>query len=506
MRNIFRILLFTPLLFSSCFDDDSTLGTTPVPDIVITGFDKESYDVTSYSGETLTIEGLVETDYPENELTYKWFYYSDSEAIKAGSSPVKFHFVQEARTLNWEVNLRPDIYTFILEVTARNGYTVQKTVKVHVTTAFSQGFYILKETADGNTELDLYTADGNLSTELITAVEGAPLRGRPVSVSWSRNHGYINPDDNARGCCETLNVTTADGDFRMYRTTDFVNTHDRSNMLYDNAMDTSEVPYFFGTTSKLNVCITNYGLRTQDVASFSFSGVSVGCYKTAMGNGGSPFMAYDSRNGYITWWSDREHGFYYFENYGEDRFQRFSEDGIKASGLDNLVCLKCGYNAGTYTTFFIMEDTRTATRYLYLMHYDSTEKEMVVSECRRLSSHLADAGVLSYNLLSATLLYCVDNNRIYAYNYENNDYVELNFEGLPADETVTFMQNLYDSEGHNLLAVGTQSGDAYKLYLYNILGGQPDGAPSHVVCGNGRLSGLRYISLNSTADMDYWNN
>lgn len=502
MKKTICSLWLAPILLISCFDDDSTLATNSVPDIIVTGFDKESYDITSYSGETLTIEGFVNTGYREEDLTYKWYYYSQAESDRAASEPVEFHFVQEARTLHYEMNLDPGDYTFILEVSAPNGYTVQKTVGVHVTTDFSQGFYILKETTEGCTDLDLYSADGRLRTDIITAVEGAPLRGKPVTVSWSRNHGYINPDDNTRGRCETLNVTTSDGEFRMYRTTDFVNTHDRSNMLYDNIMEEDETPYFFGTTSQLNICISNRGMRTQDVASFSFSGVSVGCYKQAMGNGGSTFMAYDIYEGYTTWWSESEHCFYFYGNFGEERYQQ-----IPSTGLDNLTCLKCGYNAGTHTTFFIMEDCGSGTRYLYLISYDSGEKEMTVNRRNTLSSHLSKATVLSYNHLEATLLYCVDDNHIYAYNYETGEYTELHFDMLPTGEAVTFMQNLYDNDGSSLLAVGTQKSNDYKIYLYHTLGGQPDGAPVHTVCGKGRLCGLRYISSDSTTQgVDFWNN
>ena len=41
-----------------------------------------------------------------------------------------------------------------------NGYAATAEMKLSVSTTFSQGFYILKETADGNTELDVYTQKG----------------------------------------------------------------------------------------------------------------------------------------------------------------------------------------------------------------------------------------------------------------------------------------------------------------------------------------------------------
>ena len=46
--------------------------------------------------------------------------------------------------------------------------------------------------------------------------------------------------------------------------------------------------------------------------------------------------------------------------------------------------------------------------------------------------------------------------------------------------------------------IGTQAGDNYALYMYEIQGGQPYGEPVHVVKGNGKIKQVRYVSQSIT--------
>ncbi len=68
-----------------------------------------------------------------------------------------------------------------------NGYAATAEMKLSVSTTFSQGFYILKETADGNTELDVYTQNG-LVSDLLASTQGEALSGSPrnLSVGYSQ--------------------------------------------------------------------------------------------------------------------------------------------------------------------------------------------------------------------------------------------------------------------------------------------------------------------------------
>lgn len=62
------------------------------------------------------------------------------------------------------------------------------------------------------------------------------------------------------------------------------------------------------------------------------------------------------------------------------------------------------------------------------------------------------------------------------------------------------MGNYDATQSENYLVVATESGEGYKLYVYDTLvGGVPDAAPSRTVSGSGSVKAVRYLSLNASA-------
>ena len=55
----------------------------------------------------------------------------------------------------------------------------------------------------------------------------------------------------------------------------------------------------------------------------------------------------------------------------------------------------------------------------------------------------------------------------------------------------------------NYLIVGTQSGNTYKLYVYDTNGGAPVGQPIKVVQGTGKVRKVRYLNSTSSLYMKY---
>ena len=74
----------------------------------------------------------------------------------------------------------------------------------------------------------------------------------------------------------------------------------------------------------------------------------------------------------------------------------------------------------------------------------------------------------------------IDGNKLYS--YDLNGIVaekELPLAGLAADETVTYIANrfLKANDSWDRLFVGTQKGNTYKIYIYDVVGGEPVGQP-----------------------------
>ena len=82
------------------------------------------------------------------------------------------------------------------------------------------------------------------------------------------------------------------------------------------------------------------------------------------------------------------------------------------------------------------------------------------------------------------------------------DYAEIEIkpEGIGSGENIVFVANQFwnasgsSDDKFNYLIVGTQSGDNYKLYFYNINGGAPDGKPLMTKEGKGKVKCIRFLN------------
>nr|WP_297017641.1 hypothetical protein [Prevotella sp.] len=78
--------------------------------------------------------------------------------------------------------------------------------------------------------------------------------------------------------------------------------------------------------------------------------------------------------------------------------------------------------------------------------------------------------------------------------------IEIKPEGIGSGENIVFVANQFwnasgsSDDKFNYLIVGTQSGDNYKLYFYNINGGAPDGKPLMTKEGKGKVKCIRFLN------------
>ena len=120
----------------------------------------------------------------------------------------------------------------------------------------------------------------------------------------------------------------------------------------------------------------------------------------------------------------------------------------------------------------------------------------------REDSHAAKAFYFGLNGITASYLYCVDAGHLYAMNFndENMNEIEIKPEGIGSGENIVFVANQFwnasgsSDDKFNYLIVGTQSGDNYKLYFYNINGGAPDGKPLMTKEGKGKVKCIRFLN------------
>ena len=492
--------LSTACCLTACYHDDSTTASELIPDITIGDFSEEGYTVTSYAAQTLSLLADVTTAYPESELTYNWYLIDQTDEQRYRSDdeePYQRLYIGTGKALSYEVNLTPGDYTLVLEVSAGNGYLVSKTTTVHVVTNFSQGFYILKETTDGNTEMDIFNPEnGFFQSDVLTATHGAPMAGKPQNLSTVTSHSYIDTQANAESVSNVVTVTTQTGDISVMRTSDLKEVLNRQNLLYEG-FASDEVPYRIVKCYWINVLVTNKGLRHQYEGSLSLS--SSGKYGITNGVAASPYLTYDTNSSGMFFWDATTCSICYCDYNGTASIA--SDEKFKINNLNRWECMHAGFCSANGNIIFILRFTANNMKQLVRLTGAFGSGYQVESMASLNGRKIAAATSFTTCYQSAAYIYgLLANGTIYAFDLETNTEQQIVPKDIPSDETITYISNKYiggtTTSNDDYFVVGTQKGDDYTLRFYAMLGGIPDGAPIHTIRGTGSVKAMHYTDNN----------
>ncbi len=497
MKKLAIYTLMTSLVaLTACFDDDSTLPSSEEDYLnTIEIADMESLSAISCS-TVLEIDPEV-SGYSDDELSYGWYVYGGNLEY---NGDFREYQIGAEKHLSYEVTLDAGTYTLALEVVhTSTGYGAVATTTLNVTTSFSEGFYIVKETADGNTDLDIYNVnEGSLMENVIKGKMGESLSGTPcyLDVVFSKNYTDPNTADALTGVLAS--VTTNNKEFACFNTTDMEVVFDRSSILFAD-MDADEAPlrmaqdcfYFYFFTDKSVRCggygdTGKFGNPSDDTA--------VGSIYLQAG-GGQGLMYWDPSAHRVMWM------------YGPDYPYEITYYGTDVD-FDELECISTGWNlmSDTHTFWFLLED-KSGQR--YLAYADPNWYEITDLVAVAPSTHLAKSDLIATNAMTSYCLYAVDNNQLYSYSLDTSNATEagpFTISGLGSDEEITFIADSFfnndlfsgdSSNDYNYFVIGTRSGSSYKLYFYNIRGGQPYGDPVYTVEGEGTVRGVRFVMQTS---------
>lgn len=485
MKKYIYSIFLGSLLLASCTEDNSTLAHIDVSDIELAPFSEDGYTIISYQGNVLNLSADVKSGYSDAQLSYAWYLIDDAKSSSASTGAEQYarELISEGKILSYEVNLPPATYTIVCEVVADNGYAVTQTAKLYTTTEFTTGFYILNETADGNTEVDLYNPNnGKLIDDVLTRVCGEPMTGKPRTISVSFDHAYIDTEDNVSTSSNMLSISTESNDFRVFTTTDMGTVFDRSSLLFD-AMEADEHPYLIVNGYFALYYLSNKGIRTQYVAMW---GGGSGKYGIPVGGAASPYAVYSMSTMGLLYWDEVSHSIMSSDFNGG--YAAFYNPALPTSNLTDYDCIACGTSETNAYSYFLLENKATNERKLYLFPYGD------IGEIRTLpaDSHLAQSTKFSTSVTSAAYIYGLHDGKIYTYSIEDALEGELSPKGIAADETITYVSDQTFDRYFTYLVIGTQKGNSYTLYFYDVLGGKPDGEPVFKVQGTGLLKSVRY--------------
>lgn len=496
-KTIFYILMCLALGMAACFDDDSTLGKDFIPDIEI-GELKDTAMV-SYSGHVLEVTPEVNTRYTEDQLAYAWYIYNSAGTTTTGEAADGYQKekIGDGKTLRYEVNLPSGAYTLVFEATAvEYGYVRTASMQMSVSTNFSKGFYILKSTEDGKTDLDLATKEG-LSEDLMTNMLGAPLEGAPLNMSVVYGQCYIDDATQEMAYDKVLNLFT-EKDYRGFRTEDMAEVHNRQTIFYEPAQD-DEVLYGMEQGMMSTFLFTNKGYYGGTPGGKDwFGGVTVttGQHGFPVGSGGSRFIQ-QLEGGYdgVAYWNEVQRTLC-LADYNAVGTTEIEYELPGNMSPETVNCMACGLNyvGGSETVWFLLKDA-SAKRCLLLLSGSRVKKVVLLDA----SLHIAQADIVAGNALSATIIYVVHDDKLWAYSWDGNNEYEIPLPGV--EGKLDYVSNQFlnvglfgtRTENFDALIVGTTQAEKYNLYIFdNMVGGAPQKAVKPYQ-GVGRVKSVRYV-------------
>ncbi len=485
MKKIYTFITALSLFaLAGCYGDDTSMPASEadfLSQITIENLEPQS----AISNSTVLECTPVVKGFSDEELLYTWYIYGDNitENVEQGYRGNK---IFEGKALSYPVKLSSGSYTIVLEVMHKEyGYASIAEMKLQVNTAYSQGFYILKETNDGNTNIDIYSEATDI---FLSDILEEPLKGKPGYIDNAYNKSFIHPvTAKPLSFKNTVMITAGTNDFAMYNSEDMVKIFDRSSILFEE-MEPDEVPYRIGTSYYGNFFFTSKGVHNGGSGSTGkFS------YPTDGASSASPFFQAADGAGF-TFWNEKDHCLQYNNGYSSSVIEYIGTDIQFA----NVECIATGWNhlAGVNTMWYMFEENGTKARYLVFL---STSNQ--ITEVRKIdaSSHLAQAEIIEGNTVSAASIYAVHNGKVYSYSLDDGVETDaFTIQGIGAGEQIAYFRDTYVSHYNsvydfNHIIIGTQNGNAYKLYFYDIQGGKPYGNPVYTLTGEGKVKEVIYV-------------
>jgi hypothetical protein len=316
------------------------------------------------------------------------------------------------------------------------------------------------------------------------------MTGAPRSLGMCYDQAFMNGTERDYSNC--MCIATESNDLKFIRISDMKLVIDKSSLLFDE-IDSKE--QFYGAVKGyyMQHLFTSAGVRSVYDGP---DGGNTGKFGNALGGvGASKFYIECASQSGTRFWSDSNHGLYGCDYNGSVTAVPMTTGlPYKAQGLTGYSCIACGESKiGTIERmYFLLKDDATSKRYFYFL------TNARVKEVRELdpTTNMAQASIFSTNGRTATIAYCVNNNKLFSYNYNTGAEAELSFSGIPSNEQITYITNQYwqGDDNFDYFVIGTQTGNTYKLYFYNMVGGQPSGDPVKTITGTGKFKSIRYVT------------
>lgn len=454
---------------------------------------KSSY--TAYSGDTLRITPEV---FSSREIVeYEWTVYDSLEAI------AEVTVLGTEKDLNAVIILPQGLYQLLYKVTDIDGYTQIASTVVNVITTYSEGFYVLKEVEENNSDLDLYPTNTNPVQDVMLNVHERRMQGKPQDLFISPQHTYI---DSIR-CREFVMFPVTEEETMMLKVQDMSIVFNYEDFFYIPPTEKEQPRVFFYGGMFTRALLTDRNAYSYQTIVASVSGKYGDHAAYLNGNTAmepAPFVAgqmtfYDNLNGQFLRMNEFNTLFQYRNAAPNGQAARIVPPyGLNCRMLYMRQTKYYALPSGCTTPYAVMENKDNGERYLFTLdatYLDyGTYNPIIKADTLPRNLHIYEAENFTLSENSIFLYYNVGMD-LYCYDIQNKTEtaLNLNLEG----EEICMLDYLFWLRGDqwSKFIVATHAGGQYKLYFFDTRGDQPNASITPTVYeGEGKPKAIHYVN------------
>lgn len=496
MKNLIYLIL-TILLsvwMTSCYKDLGNYTYGDKPPIQIDSL-RETY--AGMSGiDTLRITPIITSERPV--VRYLW------QAYNAGIPGSEVYVLDSTENLAYPIGLPQGTYKLWFNVTDVDGYTEIAESELTITTAYSEGWLLLKEVEE-DTELDLFSTGKAPAHDLMSKLFGRRLQGKPVGLSIYPKHNFRDTSDKALRN-EFAIFPISEEESPMLRLQDMQWVYDFADMLYEGPQDGEKpLKYVYGGSDFKTMVTDTYARCSQTNGPPGAPGKWGTPAITDVPIQLSPYVGYIALGSCVTVMYDNLNGqFLRMDQFGNYAYQYKSKN---AEGEEMFIK---PYDLNS--TMLFMKQSSTNAAYAVLEHNDSHERYIfeIDSKSSREVNPIVKADTASGDLKmnqakmfgvheNLPYLYYAVGNECYLYDMDLQKEENLGLASRMGNEAVTLIEHIYwrgdPVNQWDYLVVATHANGHYKVYLYPTRGGRPDlTQEARCLEGEGRVHALHYVN------------
>lgn len=384
-NNILSFFMATALLsLTSCYNDDSSLATHPLPDVSITTADEATTYYVGYL-DALEIAPTVTRSDGDNEegLSYLW----EITELPSDSNP-EWITLGEERDLNAtitnDISTQPYYLRYTVTDTKNGGLQYTKLWKVVVQSAFLDGIVVSDTKDDKTSDLNLIMSKeltvnyGNkadkVSYGILNKANGEPFDQLMTGLTY-KPVGYV-----AMTHVNNLFAVTSEGDAVVFNTEKYAQSARlTTGGLVTYVPDGLKAINVFSAGQLLYMNTTQYIYSVSGITASNFGWYDASASQYKMDNGvvmsATSFGAYSQM---VMWYdADKEAFVYgsgsYGTSYGTDWEANTSFDPANVPGL---TAIAAGQTTDENTPAFVMKDKSTGDYAIYTFNrYQDGEYE-----------------------------------------------------------------------------------------------------------------------------------